>query len=93
MVAASASAASKHDVVNTGGGLTVTTFNVLAPCYRRIKQPDGEVAMESTFPEIALERHTRIVDMLCDLASSVVCLQVRWKMHIYTCVDERDAWI
>jgi hypothetical protein len=54
----------------------VTTFNVLAPCYRRVKDPAGEVAMESTFPERALERQTRVVDMLAGLASSVVCLQV-----------------
>ena len=58
-------------------GLTVTTFNVLAPCYRRIKQADGEVKMEATFPELALERQTRVLDILSDLSSSIVCLQVK----------------
>jgi len=57
-------------------GMQVTTFNVLAPCYRRLKQPSGEVAMESLFPDVYLERQARIVGMLSDVASSVLCLQV-----------------
>jgi hypothetical protein len=73
-IVVSASASASTDVTT---GLKVTTFNVLAPCYRRVKDPAGEVAMESTFPERALERQTRVVDMLAGLASSVVCLQVR----------------
>lgn len=57
--------------------MTVTTFNVLAPCYKRVKSPDGTVAMEATYPEIAVDRQKRIVDMLSELGSSVICLQVR----------------
>lgn len=57
--------------------MQVTTFNVLAPCYRRVKQPDGSVEMESASPGDALDRQSRIVDMLTDTLSSVMCLQVR----------------
>ena len=32
--------------VKTGDALTITTFNVLAPCYRRVKQEDGSTVME-----------------------------------------------
>ena len=56
--------------------MTVTTFNVLAPCYRRITQPDGEVKMEAAFPEVALERQTRVLNILSELSSSILCLQV-----------------
>ena len=28
--------------------MTVTTFNVLAPCYKRVQQPDGTTAMEAS---------------------------------------------
>ena len=78
VVDASSSASAEGDVVTTTttAGLQVTSFNVLAPCYRRIKQPDGETVMEATFPDVAMERQTRVLDMLSDLSSSVVCLQV-----------------
>ena len=33
--------------------------------------------MEATYPEIAVDRQKRIVDMLSELGSSVICLQVR----------------
>lgn len=79
-VASRALADGDDDASSSGSSsaeLTVTTFNVLAPCYKRVKSPDGSVAMEATYPEIAVDRQTRIVDMLSELASSIVCLQVR----------------
>ena len=58
--------------------LSITTFNVLAPCYKRFTQPDGSVTMESASLDIAVERQARIVRMLSELDSSVLCLQEFW---------------
>jgi hypothetical protein len=57
-------------------GFNVTTFNVLAGCYKRVKRADGSVAMESEFLEQAVARQARVVAMLTDLGPSVMCLQV-----------------
>ena len=72
-----ASSASTND---SSSSVSVTTFNVLAPCYKRVTNPeDGSIAMEATFSELALERQARIVDMLCsDVRSSILCLQEFW---------------
>ena len=64
--------------VKTGDALTITTFNVLAPCYRRVKQEDGSTVMESTLPDVAAARQARVVDSLLRLSSSVCCLQEFW---------------
>jgi len=62
----------------TGDALTITTFNVLAPCYRRVKREDGSTVMESTLPDVAAARQARVVDSLLCLSSSMCCLQEFW---------------
>ena len=61
-----------------GTCLTVTTFNVLAPCYKRVKQPDGTTAMEASDRATALDRQTRVLDLVAELDSTCVCLQEFW---------------
>ena len=61
-----------------GTCLTVTTFNVLAPCYKRVKQPDGTTAMEASNRATALDRQTRVLDLITRLNSTCVCLQEFW---------------
>ena len=61
-----------------GTCLTVTTFNVLAPCYKRVKQPDGTTAMEASDRATALDRQTRVLDLVTRLNSTCVCLQEFW---------------
>lgn len=78
-----ASSAATNDG-NSDDALTITTFNVLAPCYRRVKQDDGTVVMEATLPEVATARQTRVVDALLDQSSSVCCLQEFWHANAET---------
>ena len=47
--------------------MTVTTFNVLAPCYKRVQQPDGTTAMEASDRATALDRQTRVLDLIAEL--------------------------
>ena len=58
--------------------MTVTTFNVLAPCYKRVQQPDGTTAMEASDRATALDRQTRVLDLIAELDSTCVCLQEFW---------------
>jgi len=58
--------------------MTVTTFNVLAPCYKRVQQPDGTTAMEASDRATALDRQTRVLDLVTRLNSTCVCLQEFW---------------
>ena len=58
--------------------MTVTTFNVLAPCYKRVQQPDGTTAMEASDRATALDRQTRVLDLVAELDSTCVCLQEFW---------------
>ena len=59
--------------------MTVTTFNVLAPCYKRIKGLDGTVTMEAEDMTTALDRQTRVLDMLTSSGSAIICLQEFWQ--------------
>ena len=58
--------------------MTVTTFNVLAPCYKRVPQSDGTTAMEASDRATALDRQTRVLDLVTELDSTCVCLQEFW---------------
>lgn len=55
--------------------LRVATFNMLAPCYKRVKGRDVN-AREAANRDRYLERHTKIVDLLKNLNADVICLQV-----------------
>ncbi|KAK6936257.1 Endonuclease/exonuclease/phosphatase [Dillenia turbinata] len=55
-------------------GVTCTTFNILAPIYKRL---DGKTC-ESEFREFWLSRNESILDRLLYLKSAVICLQEFW---------------
>ncbi|CAI5515875.1 unnamed protein product [Closterium sp. Naga37s-1] len=55
--------------------LSLTTFNILAPIYKRL---GGEGERESACEHLWRDRNRRIVDLLLSLQSSVVCLQEFW---------------
>lgn len=77
----SSSASSSSSPSNAADGappMTITTFNVLAPCYKRFYQPDGTVVMESQDMATALDRQTRVLDFLANTSSDVLCLQEFW---------------
>ena len=74
---ASSSQPSSGDT-SSDGSMTVTTFNVLAPCYKRIKGLDGTVTMEAEDMTTALDRQTRVLDMLTSSGSAIICLQEFW---------------
>ncbi|KAJ4970916.1 hypothetical protein NE237_004015 [Protea cynaroides] len=59
---------------NCIGDVSFTTFNILAPIYKRL---NGECC-ESEFKEYWLSRNKCILDGLLHLKSSIMCLQEFW---------------
>ncbi|KAI8573434.1 hypothetical protein RHMOL_Rhmol01G0277200 [Rhododendron molle] len=59
---------------NSLGCVSCTTFNILAPIYKRL----DDQHCESEFHELWLNRNERILDRLLDLGSSIICLQEFW---------------
>ncbi|KAJ7517228.1 hypothetical protein O6H91_21G015000 [Diphasiastrum complanatum] len=55
--------------------VSCTTFNILAPIYKRM---NGEDCRESQFRDFWLSRNERILEMLCWRNSSIICLQEFW---------------
>ncbi|CAN0076421.1 unnamed protein product, partial [Ectocarpus sp. 4 AP-2014] len=53
--------------------LSITTFNVLAPIFKRVGS-----GRESEFRETYLERHKAILEHIKGVGSDVVCLQELW---------------
>ena len=56
--------------------LKVVSFNILAPCYKRLK--DGSGLMEAEHKEMYLERNQAICQQLLDSKADVICLQEFW---------------
>lgn len=70
-------------VAESGAGaaeLRVTTFNILAPIYNRLKGVEGiqDGSLECEHAEQYLPRNQDIVRMLGEMKSDVVCLQEFW---------------
>ncbi|XP_052205779.1 uncharacterized calcium-binding protein At1g02270-like isoform X2 [Diospyros lotus] len=59
---------------NSLGRLSCTTFNILAPIYKRLH----DQICESEFRELWLRRNESILDGLLNLGSSIICLQEFW---------------
>ncbi|KAK4277664.1 hypothetical protein QN277_015626 [Acacia crassicarpa] len=57
--------------------ITCTTFNILAPIYKRLDQEDAS-CRESHFRPFWLDRNDRILDWLLQERSSIICLQEFW---------------
>uniref|UniRef100_A0A2P2LNP4 Carbon catabolite repressor protein n=1 Tax=Rhizophora mucronata TaxID=61149 RepID=A0A2P2LNP4_RHIMU len=57
--------------------ISCTTFNILAPIYKRVDQQNPSVR-ESDFRAFWLARNQRIVDWLLYERSSIICLQEFW---------------
>ncbi|KAJ6249096.1 hypothetical protein M0813_01695 [Anaeramoeba flamelloides] len=53
--------------------LKVTTFNILAPCYKRLS-----LGRESSKPNLWKSRQTNILDLLSSTKSDILCLQEIW---------------
>ncbi|RVW86653.1 putative calcium-binding protein [Vitis vinifera] len=59
---------------NTVGCVSCTTFNILAPIYKRLSNK----RCESEFREFWRRRNESILDRLLHLKSSIICLQEFW---------------
>ncbi|XP_027940134.1 uncharacterized calcium-binding protein At1g02270-like isoform X2 [Vigna unguiculata] len=57
--------------------ITCTTFNILAPIYKRLNHEDQN-CRESDFKACWLARNQRILDWLLYERSSIICLQEFW---------------
>lgn len=57
--------------------VSFTTFNILAPIYKRI-DPKNQGPRESDFRSFWLDRNERILDCLLSESSSIMCLQEFW---------------
>ncbi|KAE8719677.1 Ovate family protein 5 [Hibiscus syriacus] len=57
--------------------ITCTTFNILAPIYKRLSHKDQN-CRESDYRAYWLARNQRILDSLLDERSSIICLQEFW---------------
>lgn len=60
-----------------GNSISCTTFNILAPIYKRIDKENSNVR-ESDFRACWLARNQRILDWLLYEKSSIICLQEFW---------------
>eukprot|EP00283_Hemiselmis_rufescens_P004714 CAMPEP_0173423418 /NCGR_PEP_ID=MMETSP1357-20121228/3729_1 /TAXON_ID=77926 /ORGANISM="Hemiselmis rufescens, Strain PCC563" /LENGTH=627 /DNA_ID=CAMNT_0014386531 /DNA_START=23 /DNA_END=1906 /DNA_ORIENTATION=+ len=73
--------------LSLGGGepepetITVSTFNIWCPLFRRIHQPEGETR-ECEFREEYMTRNRKIIKLLEELDSDVICLQEFWVSNI-----------
>lgn len=56
--------------------ITCTTFNILAPMYKRINLGSNQNSRESDCRAYWLARSNRILDSLLRERSSIICLQV-----------------
>eukprot|EP00271_Cylindrocystis_brebissonii_P000092 TRINITY_DN10106_c1_g1_i1.p1 TRINITY_DN10106_c1_g1~~TRINITY_DN10106_c1_g1_i1.p1 ORF type:complete len:695 (-),score=91.27 TRINITY_DN10106_c1_g1_i1:160-2244(-) len=80
--ASSAASLSVDDIIDDGaltsaddeGLVSCTTFNILAPIYKRLKQG----IRESEFADLWRGRNQKILDVLCRSGSSIICLQEFW---------------
>lgn len=59
------------------GCISCTTFNILAPIYKRLDQQDQSLR-ESDFKAFWLTRNRQILDWLIHERSSIICLQEFW---------------
>ncbi|KAI4340955.1 hypothetical protein MLD38_025742 [Melastoma candidum] len=57
--------------------ITCTTFNILAPIYKRLNHADPS-CRESDYKEYWMKRNQMILDWLLDERSSIICLQEFW---------------
>ncbi|XP_027335522.1 uncharacterized calcium-binding protein At1g02270-like isoform X6 [Abrus precatorius] len=58
--------------------ITCTTFNILAPIYKRINHEQDPSCRESDYRTYWLARNHRILDWLLNERSSIICLQEFW---------------
>ena len=59
--------------------LKLVSFNVLAPCYKKVKvTDDSHVLMESDFEDSYLDRNRMICEELVKTDADVICLQEYW---------------
>ncbi|XP_014504866.1 uncharacterized calcium-binding protein At1g02270 isoform X2 [Vigna radiata var. radiata] len=70
-------ASSMQDNQNQPPFVTCTTFNILAPIYKRLNHQDQN-CRESDFKACWLARNQRILDWLLYERSSIICLQEFW---------------
>ena len=56
--------------------LKIISFNILAPCYKRLK--DGSGLMEAEHKDMYLERNQAICHQLLDTKADIICLQEFW---------------
>ncbi|CAL8128232.1 unnamed protein product [Prunus armeniaca] len=70
-------ASSKRDGHHQQPCITCTTFNILAPIYKRLNHDDPN-CRESDYRAYWLARNQRILDCLLAERSSIICLQEFW---------------
>ncbi|KAJ9174366.1 hypothetical protein P3X46_017394 [Hevea brasiliensis] len=58
--------------------ITCTTFNILAPIYKRLNLDNNQNSRESDCRAYWLARNNRILDSLLHERSSIICLQEFW---------------
>ncbi|XP_021897214.1 uncharacterized calcium-binding protein At1g02270-like [Carica papaya] len=58
--------------------ISCTTFNILAPIYKRLDQQKNQNTRESDFRAFWFSRNQRILDWLLYERSSIICLQEFW---------------
>ncbi|CAO2838472.1 unnamed protein product [Amaranthus hypochondriacus] len=58
--------------------ITCTTFNILAPIYKRLSDDEDDIGRESDYRAYWLARNGRILDWLLRERSTIICLQEYW---------------
>lgn len=54
---------------------SILTFNILAPCYKRLQ---SEADRESSYDNVWMERNKKIIDLVERLDLNLICLQEFW---------------
>ncbi|CAA7403732.1 unnamed protein product [Spirodela intermedia] len=67
----------KTSAANAEYSVSCTTFNILAPIYKRLDKED-QSRRESQYKAYWLSRNRRILDRLLGEKSSIICLQEVW---------------
>eukprot|EP01129_Flabellula_baltica_P002185 TRINITY_DN12029_c0_g1_i1.p1 TRINITY_DN12029_c0_g1~~TRINITY_DN12029_c0_g1_i1.p1 ORF type:complete len:290 (-),score=63.27 TRINITY_DN12029_c0_g1_i1:51-887(-) len=67
---------SSHKPSNTLKSFTLCTWNILAPCFKRMIDSDGYISRESLYPNLFIPRMNEIIDVVTQY--DVICIQEFW---------------
>ena len=74
----------RKNSVNKEVEFKIVSFNILAPCYRKVEEVTGgmnKAYFEMERPEEYMQRNRKIIDQLLDSNADIICLQEFWSRN------------